>query len=182
MRDIARAAGVSLGNIYNYYRTKEQLFASLIRRYEAKTGLMRMELAGLSGTIDDPDNLRRLAAGVRRIVYKEPDYWRLMYMDITEFGNRHFAFVFRDLSRRLQNLLDQPDDKWGEAGIAFVVARPKTPLNAGDLLEFLSARLARYKLPKEIMFLPELPRTPYGKVVKGELRERWQKAGPAGTQ
>jgi AcrR family transcriptional regulator len=109
VRDIAKGAGVSLGNLYNYYRTKEQLFASLIRRYEAKmAGLMRVELAGLTGTIDDPDNLRKLAAGVRRIVYKEPDYWRLMYMDITEFGNRHFAFVFRDLSRRLQHLLDQP--------------------------------------------------------------------------
>jgi AcrR family transcriptional regulator len=109
VREIADAAGVSLGNIYNYYRTKEQLFNSLIRRYEAKmAGLMRAELANVTGTIDDPDNLRRLAAGVRRIVYKEPDYWRLMYMDITEFGNKHFAFVFRDLARRLQMLLGQP--------------------------------------------------------------------------
>ena len=109
VRDIAKAAGVSLGNIYNYYRTKEQLFNSLIRRYEARmAGLMRAELASVTGTIDDPENLRRLAAGVRRIVYKEPDYWRLMYMDITEFGNKHFAFVFRDLSKRLQMLLGQP--------------------------------------------------------------------------
>ncbi len=109
VRDIAKGAGVSLGNLYNYYRTKEQLFNRLVHRYEAKmAGLMRQELAGLSGAIDDPDNLRKLAAGVRRIVYKEPDYWHLMYMDITEFGNRHFAFVFRDLSSRLRNLLDQP--------------------------------------------------------------------------
>ena len=128
VRDIARAAGVSLGNIYNYYRTKEQLFASLIRRYEAKmAGLMRVELAGLSGTIDDPDNLRKLAAGVRRIVYQEPDYWRLMYMDITEFGNRHFAFVFRDLSRRLQNLLDQPIRVQGGSGAR---VKPKVAFTA----------------------------------------------------
>jgi len=73
------------------------------------------------------------------------------------------------------------DDKWGEVGIAFVVARPETAVTASGLSEFLSARLARYKLPKEIVFLSELPRTPYGKVVKGELRERWQKARPAGT-
>ncbi len=109
VRDIADAAGVSLGNIYNYYRTKDQLFSSLIRRYEAKmAGLMRAELAGLTGVIDDPENLRKLAASVRKIVYREPDYWRLMYVDITEFGNKHFAFVFRDLSRRLRKLLDQP--------------------------------------------------------------------------
>lgn len=109
VRDIAKGAGVSLGNLYNYYRTKEQLFNSLVHRYEAKmAGLMRAELASVTGTIDDPDNLRKLAAGVRKIVYKEPDYWRLMYMDITEFGNRHFAFVFRDLSSRLRKLLGQP--------------------------------------------------------------------------
>ena len=70
--------------------------------------LLRAELANVSGTIDDPENLRRLAAGVRKIVYQEPDYWRLMYMDITEFGNRHFAFVFRDLSSRLRKLLQAP--------------------------------------------------------------------------
>jgi len=109
VRDIAKGAGVSLGNVYNYYSTKEQLFNSLVHRYEAKmAALLRVELANVSGTIDDADNLRRLAAGVRKIVYKEPDYWRLMYMDITEFGNRHFALVFRDLSRRLGKLLNQP--------------------------------------------------------------------------
>ncbi|MGH9521528.1 MAG: TetR/AcrR family transcriptional regulator [Terriglobales bacterium] len=109
VRDIAREAGVSLGNVYNYYRGKENLFQSLVRRYEKKmAALMRAELAVVTGSIDDPENLRKLAAGVRRIVYKEPDYWRLMYMDITEFGNKHFAFVFRDLSKRLRRLLSQP--------------------------------------------------------------------------
>ena len=109
VRDIAKGAGVSLGNLYNYYRTKEQLFNSLVHRYEARMArLLRAELAGVSGTVDDPENLRKLAAGVRKIVYQEPDYWRLMYMDISEFGNRHFAFVFRDLSQRLRKLLDQP--------------------------------------------------------------------------
>ncbi len=109
VRDIAKGAGVSLGTLYNYYRTKEQLFQSLVRRYEAKmAALLRAELAGVSGTVDDPANLRKLAAGVRKIVYQEPDYWRLMYTDISEFGNRHFAFVFRDLSSRLRKLLNQP--------------------------------------------------------------------------
>jgi fatty-acyl-CoA synthase len=62
---------------------------------------------------------------------------------------------------------------WGEVGVAFVV-----PLAAGSaepdvVLGFLGERLARYKLPKEIVHLPELPRTAYGKVVKGELVERY---------
>lgn len=123
VRDIAGAAGVSLGNIYNYYRTKEQLFASLARRYESRMRvLMSAELAGLTGALDDPENLRRLATGVRRIVYKEPDYWRLMYIDVTEFGNRHFAHAFRDLSKNLPNFLGQPITVGKRARVAPPVA------------------------------------------------------------
>ena len=40
---------------------------------------------------------------------------------------------------------------------------------------FLEKRLARYKVPKEIFFVVTLPRTPYGKLVKGELRELYER-------
>ncbi len=104
VRDIADAAGVSIGNIYNYYETKEQLYESLVRRYEATMAAqMREILAPLLGAIDEA-SLRRLAAGVKKIVYRNPDYWRLMYVDVTEFGNKHFAHSFRDLSRNLEVL------------------------------------------------------------------------------
>lgn len=66
-----------------------------------------------------------------------------------------------------------PDEKWGEAGVAFVVARPDEALTKEALLAFAETRLARYKLPKEVVFVDALPRTPYGKVVKGELRDGW---------
>jgi fatty-acyl-CoA synthase len=62
------------------------------------------------------------------------------------------------------------DPAWGEAGVAFVV--PIGGLSADSVLGFLAERLARFKLPKQIVFLEELPRTPYGKVVKGELVRR----------
>jgi fatty-acyl-CoA synthase len=70
-------------------------------------------------------------------------------------------------------------ETWGEAGIAFVKTRAGAAVSANELLAFLSARLGRYKLPQQIVFVEELPRTPYGKVVKGELRERWRKAQAA---
>ncbi len=66
-----------------------------------------------------------------------------------------------------------PDERWGEAGIAFLVADPAAPPGEAELRDWLSARLARYKHPKAFVFLAELPRTAYGKVVKGELRQRW---------
>lgn len=105
VRDIAREAGVSLGNIYNYYRTKEQLFSSLVRRYGLRMGALQQKLpTPLLGQLDAPA-LKRLARAVRQIVYHEPDYWRLMYIDVTEFENRHFAHIFRDLSRSLLKMI-----------------------------------------------------------------------------
>jgi fatty-acyl-CoA synthase len=60
-----------------------------------------------------------------------------------------------------------PDETWGEAGVAFVVARDVT---ADDLSEYLTHRIARYKVPRRFVFLDALPRTPYGKVEKTRLR------------
>ncbi len=107
VRDIAQEAGVSLGNIYNYYRTKEQLFSSLTRRYAVRMGVLQQKLLSpLLGKLDAPA-LKRLARAVRQIVYHEPDYWRLMYIDVTEFENRHFAHIFRDLSRALMKMMPE---------------------------------------------------------------------------
>ncbi|MBC8645696.1 MAG: long-chain fatty acid--CoA ligase [Thermoanaerobaculia bacterium] len=65
-----------------------------------------------------------------------------------------------------------PDPMWGEVGAAFVVPRNGTSLSAEELAGFLSGRLARLKIPKRFELVSELPRTPYGKVVKAELLRR----------
>jgi fatty-acyl-CoA synthase len=67
-----------------------------------------------------------------------------------------------------------PHPTWGEAGVAFVVPGGAPP-SPEDLAGFLGERLAKYKIPREFVFVETLPRTPYGKVVKGELRERYLK-------
>ena len=60
------------------------------------------------------------------------------------------------------------DDTWGEVAIAFVVATATSE----ELTQYLGTRIARYKVPKRFVHLDALPRTPYGKVVKEELRKR----------
>jgi long-chain acyl-CoA synthetase len=65
-----------------------------------------------------------------------------------------------------------PDDHWGEVVKAFVVRREDHRLAGEDLLSFARAQLAGYKLPRSIEFVDDLPRTPTGKVLKRELRER----------
>jgi fatty-acyl-CoA synthase len=63
------------------------------------------------------------------------------------------------------------DETWGEVGIAFVVA---TNLSATELDRYLTTRISKYKVPKRFIFVDSLPRTPYGKVVKEELRQKIQ--------
>jgi fatty-acyl-CoA synthase len=64
-----------------------------------------------------------------------------------------------------------PDAKWGEAGRAYVVPA-NASFDSGDLLSWASERLARYKLPREIVVVAELPRTASGKVQKHALLAR----------
>jgi fatty-acyl-CoA synthase len=59
------------------------------------------------------------------------------------------------------------DDTWGEVGAAYVVL--DAPVAENELVEFCRARLARFKVPKTIHVVDELPRNSMGKVVKGEL-------------
>ncbi len=61
-----------------------------------------------------------------------------------------------------------PDPKWGEVGKAFVVVRDEG-LSEAQLLDFLALRLARYKIPRSVVFVEALPKTPIGKVDKKAL-------------
>jgi fatty-acyl-CoA synthase len=64
----------------------------------------------------------------------------------------------------------RPDDRWGEVPVAFVVRRDDATVTGDALLEHCRAQLARFKVPKAIVFLDALPRNPSGKVLKRELR------------
>jgi TetR/AcrR family transcriptional regulator, acrAB operon repressor len=122
VREIAAEAGVSLGNLYNYYKTKEDIFVSLLKRFDQRMArIMATRLAPLIGSLDS-DNLQKLSGVVREIVRDHPDYWRLMYIDVVEFGNQHFAHIFRDLIPILRRLNPQLSQKKVTAGIDPTVA------------------------------------------------------------
>jgi fatty-acyl-CoA synthase len=68
-------------------------------------------------------------------------------------------------------LIGQPDERWGETGMMIVALKPDHLATAGELLQFCQGRLAKYKIPKRIEFMASLPYSPYGKVIKAELRK-----------
>lgn len=64
-----------------------------------------------------------------------------------------------------------PDPQWGEVGVACVVLKPGAVAAEEEVLAFLQSRLARYKVPKRVVFLESLPISAAGKILKRELRD-----------
>jgi fatty-acyl-CoA synthase len=68
-------------------------------------------------------------------------------------------------------VLGVPDPKWGEVGIAVCVRKAGASINEADLLAWLDDKIARYKLPRRIVFWEALPKSGYGKVPKRLVRD-----------
>ena len=64
-----------------------------------------------------------------------------------------------------------PDDKFGEALLAFVVLKPGTSLELDEMIDFCRERIAGYKIPRQLEVIEEMPRNPSGKLLKRELRK-----------
>jgi malonyl-CoA/methylmalonyl-CoA synthetase len=74
-----------------------------------------------------------------------------------------------------------PHPDFGEGVTAVVVPQPSTALSEADVVNSLQTRLARYKVPKRVLFIDELPRNAMGKVQKNVLRAAYASLYEAGT-
>ncbi|MBX7172835.1 MAG: TetR/AcrR family transcriptional regulator [Pyrinomonadaceae bacterium] len=104
MRDIAKTAEVSLGNLYNYYETKEAIYQSIINRYSEG---VNQKLGEIFEQIDEPlepTNLRKFGEMVGELVNQHSDFWLLMYIDVLEFQNSHFRKMFEGLTDRFNRI------------------------------------------------------------------------------
>ncbi len=107
MRDIARRAKISLGNVYNYFETKEAIFESIINRYLI---VIDRKIKGILEEIDeplDPADMRKLGARLGELVDEHQDFWLLMYIDVLEFQNRHFRKMFEGLAEKFRRLFEE---------------------------------------------------------------------------
>ncbi len=65
-----------------------------------------------------------------------------------------------------------PDQEFGQRLKAFVVPQRGRALTADEVKDYVRSRLARYKIPRDVEFLDEIPRNPTGKILKRVLREQ----------
>lgn len=68
-----------------------------------------------------------------------------------------------------------PDERWGEAGMAFIVLQEGEKMTEEEALTFCEERLAKYKIPKSVTFVKELPQTAAQKIMRYKLREEYLK-------
>jgi AcrR family transcriptional regulator len=101
-RNIAVRAGTSLGNLYNYYPTKEAILRSIISKYQK---VIDERLKSIFDQIEHPlstEGLTLFARLVKQMVNEHHDFWLLMYIDVLEFENRHFRKMFENVAQKLR--------------------------------------------------------------------------------
>ena len=64
-----------------------------------------------------------------------------------------------------------PDQKWGEAGLVCIVLKEGETMTEEEAIRFCDGRLARYKIPRVVRFVDELPMTAAQKIIRRKLRE-----------
>ncbi|MHA2248006.1 MAG: AMP-binding protein, partial [Candidatus Hodarchaeales archaeon] len=75
-------------------------------------------------------------------------------------------------------IIGAPHPIKGETVMAFVVLQDDETASEEELIEFFKGRIARYKIPRKVVFIDELPKSAIGKVLHRELRDAvWKKAG-----
>jgi len=72
-----------------------------------------------------------------------------------------------------------PDARRGEQPLAFVSTNEGVTINERELIQFIREKMADYKVPKRVVFLPALPRNATGKILKTTLREQARKENQA---
>jgi fatty-acyl-CoA synthase len=68
-------------------------------------------------------------------------------------------------------IFGMPDEKWGEVGVAVIVARKDSQVKAEQLLAYLDGRCAKYRWPHHFFFWNSIPKSGYGKIVKKDIKK-----------
>ena len=99
------------------------------------------------------------------------DRWKDMFIS---GGENVYPVEVENVIYQLDGVLENavvgvPHEKWGEVGRAFVVLKAGANLDEAAVIDHCGGQLARYKVPKEVRFLDDLPHNATGKVLKHQL-------------
>ena len=104
MRQIADAAGLSVGNLYHHFPAKETLFEQLIERYWRRLTDPELALNRVFAEARFPDDLEEMAAAIKQVVEDNIPYILLIYIDVIEFGGKHIHTFYQGMARRFEEV------------------------------------------------------------------------------
>lgn len=111
LRDIARAARASTGNVYHHFPDKEAIFTALIEEYLAAISSLDhpFNRALIAGAF--PDDLEAMARALRESIEQYRDQAMLVYVDAVEFDGKHLKRMYGEMADRFQAFLTQYGDR-----------------------------------------------------------------------
>jgi acyl-CoA synthetase (AMP-forming)/AMP-acid ligase II len=142
--------------IKGYYKREDETRLTFVDGWLHTGDLVRRDEEGFLYFVDRKKEM--IKTGGENVFAKEVEDALLNHPQVQEVG-----------------VFGLPDEKWGEKIHAAVVLKPNEELSAEALLAFAKGHLPGFKCPKEIHFIPALPRNPSGKVLKYKLKESFEK-------
>lgn len=103
MRQIAEAAGLSMGNVYHHFPNKEAIFQRLLDQYWERVLDPELRLNQLFARADFPDDLEGMAEAIEEMVEKFRPYILLIYVDVIEFQGEHIRSFYEGMADRFRD-------------------------------------------------------------------------------
>jgi AcrR family transcriptional regulator len=116
MRQIAKQAEVSLGNLYNHHRTKQELFAAILSEFEQAYTAADTPLARALASFESLADLQTIGNASRKMVQQFDAYIRLIYVDVVELEGEHIRRLFGGMRKRYEALLGTRLEELREEG------------------------------------------------------------------
>jgi AcrR family transcriptional regulator len=105
LRDVARAAELSTGNVYHLFPDKESIFRALLERYFAIVASPEYPFNKALAEGAFPDDLEKLGRAARQSVERYRDYVALVYVDVVEFEGSHIRRFYSEMAQRFEGFL-----------------------------------------------------------------------------
>lgn len=109
MREIADAAGLSMGNVYYHFPSKEALFERLLGDFSHRVFAPGAPFSRIFEPMSFPDDLEALAAACEDLVAKNIPYFLLIYVDVVEFKGEHIRNFYIDSAARFRGQYGKGD-------------------------------------------------------------------------
>lgn len=145
MRQIAERAGIALGGIYNHFKSKDEIFQELI--IDQHPYLKILPIIQVTPGNSTEEFIRNSAQTVQEELGQNPDFIKLMFIEVVEFNGRHFQKMYEAIFPQILPLLQRFTEP--ESGVREMPIPQLIRAFIGSILSFY--------LTQFLMTSPELP-------------------------